>query len=85
MELGRELRIAHEEFALWKDLLVQANANIVSNTYGMNGTKVSREENLVPFISTKATKAFEKCLDLVEQMRNEEVPIATVERISSGQ
>ena len=85
MECDRELKLAYEEFMLWKNLLVQANANIVGNTYGMNGTKVSREENLVPFLSMKATKAFEKCLDLVEQMRNEEVSIATVERISSGQ
>ena len=85
MERDRELKLAYEEFMLWKNLLVHANANIVSNTYGMNGIKVSREENLVPFLSMKVTKAFEKCLDIVEQMRNEEVPIATVERISSGQ
>ena len=84
MERDRELKLAYEEFMLWKNLLVQTNANIVGNTYGMNGTDVNREENLIPFISKKADKAFENCLDLVEQIRNEDVPIETIERISNG-
>lgn len=84
MELERELKSAYEEFALWKNLLVQTNANIVGNTYGLNGVDVNREKKLAQFISMKAAKAFENCLDLVEQIRNEDVPLETIERISNG-
>lgn len=84
MELERELKSAYAEFELWKGLLVQANANILNQTHYNTNMDVCREEKLADFISMKAGLAFWKCLDIVEQIRGEEVPIETVERIVSG-
>ncbi len=84
MELERELKSAYAEFELWKGLLVQANANILSRSHYNPDMEMCREEKLVDFISLKAGDAFGKCLDIVEQIRNEEVPVETVERIVSG-